>query len=246
MSSAQRKNLNQFQGRSNSAKITYSEACVWADAVRSMDGYKSYAPWHYVNVSRDYSSADSSHCLKGCVLEAIPMHFRVLSQANDTWDKAQALMFLGHWVGDIHQPLHVGFEDDKGGNALPVVVAGKASNFHTVWDSLIIAWVMQFNGWDEKALARNIDQVNVMGYSVDYSANAPVIWAEESRQLAQHAQTGYCRNAGKACVRPKGRPPYRLSDNYMAEQWPHVKIRLKLASMRLASLLETALATSGR
>lgn len=244
LSSAQRNNLNQYQGRSKNAKIGFGESCVWADAIRDMPQYKRFSAWHYVNVSRDYSAIDSAYCINGCVLEAIPMHYRVLAQAKNDWDKAQALMFLAHWVADIHQPLHVGFEDDKGGNLLPITVSGQKGNFHSLWDSKIIDWVMQFNGWDEKALAKNIDQVNIMGYSIDYSANAAAIWAEESRQLALHPQTGYCRKSGKSCVRPKGRAPYVLSPNYMAEQWPQVKVRLKLASMRLAALLEDGLAVS--
>ena len=244
LSSAQRNNLNQYQGRSKRAKIGFAETCVWADAVREIPQYKRFSAWHYVNVSRDYSTVDSAYCVNGCVLEAIPMHYRVLGQAKNDWDKAQALMFLSHWVGDIHQPLHVGFEDDKGGNLLAVNAGGRQGDFHQLWDSMIIQWLMQFNGWDEKALAKNIDQVNVMGFSVDYSANAPAMWSEESRQLALHPQTGYCRQSGKLCVRPKGRPPYVLAPNYMADQWPQIKVRLKLASMRLAALLEDALVSS--
>lgn len=246
LSSAQRQNLNDYQGRSKRAKVNFAESCVWADAVRTMPQFRRFASWHYVNVDRDNSIADSAYCVNGCVLEAIPLHYRVLNQAKNDWDKAQALMFLAHWVADIHQPLHVGFEDDKGGNLLNVAIGEQRTNFHSLWDGDIIDWVMQFNGWDEAALARNVEQVNVMGYSIDYSANAPAMWAEESRQLALHPQTGYCRQSGQQCVRPKGRPPYVLASNYMADQWPVVKVRLKLASMRLAAALEGALAVTAR
>ncbi len=241
LSSKHRKNLNDYQQHNKSAKIHFANTCVWADAVKKMPEYKMFDAWHYVNVDRDAASVSSGYCLKGCVLEAIPTHYRVLQETSNSWDRAQALMFLSHWVADLHQPLHVGFRDDAGGNLLKVSVAGYETNFHKVWDSLIIDWVMELNGWDEKALAKNVSNINTMGFSTNYNANAPVVWAEESRLLAQQPQTAYCRQSKKGCIKPKGRPPYVLSSNYYAEHWPEVRLRLKLASQRLAATIESAL-----
>lgn len=242
MSSAQKKNLNQFQGYSDRAKVEFAQSCVWADAVRRLPEYAQFSSWHYVNVERDYSPVDSGSCLNNCVLEAIPLHYRVLHETKSSWDQAQALMFLAHWIGDIHQPLHVGFEDDRGGNMLTTQIGNYSSNFHTLWDVDIIDWIMAYNAWDEEDLAENVDGVNAMGFSVDYAPNSAAIWAEESRAIAQDPNTGYCRPSGDDCARPKGRPPYTLPETYYVAHWPQVRLRLKLASMRLAATIESAFA----
>ena len=60
-----------------------------------------------------------------------------LSTATE-WEQLESLKYLGHWVGDIHQPLHVSFEDDRGGNDVGVSGTLCRWNLHAVWDSCII------------------------------------------------------------------------------------------------------------
>src|SRR5262249_13692747 len=69
---------------------------------------------------------------------AIAKDFAVLSSsaASDA-DKAASLKFLGHWVGDVHQPLHVSFEDDRGGNEINVV-GDCRGNLHSAWDTCLV------------------------------------------------------------------------------------------------------------
>lgn len=239
--SIHKQRLNDYQKRSKRSKIDYAAACVWADAIRELPEYKGFASWHYVNVERDAKSVNSGLCLNNCVLEAIPLHQRVLAQTNNSWQKLQALMFLGHWVGDIHQPLHVGFADDLGGNVLELDIDGVRTNFHRLWDSQIIAWMMKLNAWNEEAFIENIDVVNTIGFDTGFSLNAAAVWAEESRAIAQAPATGYCYEKKSECRRPKGRPPYRLEGTYYAQQWPIVRLRLKLAAERLAHAVDQAM-----
>lgn len=236
--SSHRQAVNDFQKRSKRAKIGFAEACLWADAVRDMRGYEQFDTWHYVNVPRDGGFVGSGSCLKGCVLEAVGIHARVVRQSWNSWQRLQALMFLGHWVGDIHQPLHVGFADDKGGNLLPVRVGSDESNFHRLWDSGIIDWAMKLNNWTEEELIAHVAKVNTMGFDTSFGVNSAVLWAEESRDLAQAETTGYCQMKKEECRKPKGRPPYILSDAYYSQQWPNVRLRLKLAAERLAEAVD--------
>ena len=71
-------------------------------------------------------------------MTAIKKDFEVLSSSNASpGQKLASLKFLGHWVGDIHQPLHVSFEDDRGGNSIQVTgVCG--SNLHSAWDTCLV------------------------------------------------------------------------------------------------------------
>jgi hypothetical protein len=73
-----------------------------------------------------------------CVVTAIKKDFEVLSSNNASQaQKLASLKFLGHWVGDIHQPLHVSFEGDRGGNN--ILVTGECGyNLHSAWDSCLV------------------------------------------------------------------------------------------------------------
>jgi hypothetical protein len=112
----------------------FSKACTWADHPRKR------ASEHFVNLSRSSAQiGDDPYPLDNtCVVTAIDTDFAVLSQASASEvDKLAALKYLGHWVGDVHQPLHVSFKDDRGGNA--ILEQGPCrGDLHAVWDSCII------------------------------------------------------------------------------------------------------------
>ncbi len=114
---------------------TFSASCVWPDifpAVRPAE--------HFLNVPRTATVVEASKLCPTsdrCVASAILGDARDLALSMDDQDKLRLLKSLGHWVGDIHQPLHVSFEDDKGGNF--VAVSGScAVSLHLTWDLCII------------------------------------------------------------------------------------------------------------
>jgi S1/P1 nuclease len=89
---------------------TFSDSCIWPDHPRQR------ASEHFVNLPRDSDGLHSETCpgASACVVTAIKRDFEVLSSSNASQaQKLESLKFLGHWVGDIHQPLHVSFEDDR-------------------------------------------------------------------------------------------------------------------------------------
>ena len=72
-----------------------------------------------------------------CVISTILNDTRDLALSLDVSGQLRLLKSLGHWVGDVHQPLHVSFDDDRGGNL--VAVTGQCRfNLHSVWDNRII------------------------------------------------------------------------------------------------------------
>ena len=101
---------------------TFADSCVYPDhPIRGLPRIRSTE--HYVNLARDSKGLTSDHCPKSekCVVTAILDDSKVLSSKTSTdADRLIALKSLGHWVGDIHQPLHVSFEDDRGGNTIRV------------------------------------------------------------------------------------------------------------------------------
>ena len=236
------KALNNFQQREPNAAFNFADSCLWPDAIRGMDEYKSFSSWHYVNADRKNKPIDYSHCLKGCVVQAIPTHMRVLQQSSSRWHQAQALMFLGHWLGDIHQPMHAGFADDWGGNKIMAIANKQRINIHSAWDSWIIHWAMDDYQWSEQVLIKNIASISTKNYPLDYTNEAPLLWADESRIHARHPSVRYCEvNTEQVCERPK-RLLTRLDDDYFSEHWPTVAVRLKLGGERLANAIAAALA----
>ena len=103
--------------RSDTEFDTFSESRVFPDHPRKR------ASEHFINLARNSQGLTSDDCPQAekCVLSAILNDSKILaSKTAKKADRLLALKFLGHWVGDIHQPLHVSFEDDRGGDNITV------------------------------------------------------------------------------------------------------------------------------
>ena len=117
---------------------TFSDSCIYPDHPRIR------AAEHFLNLPRDSKGLTSDDCplADACVLTGILYDFKIL-QAKEQTDarKLVALKSLGHWVGDIHQPLHVSFLDDKGGNTIRT--SGQCpGNLHAVWDTCLVQYAV--------------------------------------------------------------------------------------------------------
>lgn len=112
----------------------------WADTVKSKGEWAHTKSWHFVDIEDgdDYTTAEHNH--EGDVIGAITDMVKALSQRNiDPVSKENALKFIVHFVGDIHQPLHVGRPEDRGGNDISITFEGRNSNLHALWDSLMLS-----------------------------------------------------------------------------------------------------------
>lgn len=114
---------------------------TWADEVRSDNKYAYSYQWHYQDLDDNMNSADIQKLLNNPKAEGEYLFFaidsltkRLKSSKND----AEALKFLVHFVGDLHQPMHMGRKDDKGGNKVDFNWFGRKTNLHSVWDGAII------------------------------------------------------------------------------------------------------------
>jgi len=129
------------------------DACNWADELRSDSSYDWAKPLHYINVPRGVTKVDLERDCKSekCVLGAIKKYEAMLRDKQAPREqRVEALKFLVHFIGDVHQPMHVSYEDDQGGNKvsvsgawLPVNQSGDPAkqrkwNLHSVWDSGLI------------------------------------------------------------------------------------------------------------
>lgn len=121
-------------------KESLAEAATFADEERSNPApfwQKEASPWHYVTVPAGQNYSDVGAPEEGDAFSALQKFTATLRDPNASKaDKAVALRFVVHIVGDLHQPLHVGDGTDRGGNDLKVKFFGKSTNLHSVWDML--------------------------------------------------------------------------------------------------------------
>jgi len=197
------------------AEQSLSAIATWADEARN----RATAPWHYVLMEEDCSGPRA--CRQGaCVVAAIERQADAVGSSASDADRLRALKFLVHLVGDIHQPLHAGAGNDRGGNLFQLRTWGKGSNLHALWDSELIrrrpGGLAQLRG-DIQSLLPEIPAA-----SLD-----PVAWARES-----------CRVATAAGFYPDSRV---VGDSYAAEQDRALVEQLARAARRLGELLDAVL-----
>lgn len=196
-----------------------AEASLWADGIRSEQKWRPTGPWHYVNIPDGEQYDPRRRSLDGDVLEALQRFTAVLRNPESRRpDKVMALRFITHFVGDIHQPLHVGRAGDRGGNSIDLNWFGQRSNLHRVWDSGIISRE-QIN---QRTVLRALDSRSDSEI-MSWASDPPLIWAAESMAMRPLVY---------------GTPSSRLGRAFVREAGPAVEQRLMQAGVRLASLLD--------
>jgi len=205
--------------------VRLADVANWADEQRELFGS---APWHSVDVPISESRYDPRYCSpRGCVVSKIEEFRRVLlNPAAGKPEKEQALKFLIHLIADLHQPLHVGDHNDRGGNLLQIRFFDEGSNLHRVWDSQIMerhtnneqVWL-----WDLTFLAKP-------AMVVEWSKGTPELWATESLNLAK---TAYRIPGSQALIKPGT----RLGSEYCREALPQIQLQLAKAAIRTAWML---------
>lgn len=208
---------------------TLAGVANWADDLRDHDpdlGRRS-SRWHYINFPRGQCTyAPPRDCPGGnCVIAAINRNFLVVSdRRRPDAERREALKFLVHFVGDVHQPLHAGDRPDKGGNDVQVNYRGEGWNLHSVWDTLII----RERGLDPVLHASTLRRQPPLPRDPTRASQTPALdWALES-----------CRIVAQGALYP---PTHVIGDAYLDTHRPLVERRLRQAGSRLAAMLNYAL-----
>jgi hypothetical protein len=207
-----------------------SDASTWADEHRRE--MPESAPWHYVNVPLDKPRYDPKFCPpQGCVVSKIKEFRDVLADKTASREERQkALRFLVHFVQDMHQPVHVGHRDDRGGNDLQLQFFGEGTNLHRIWDSGLIARA----GGDEVEWARKLAADITDEQAKTWAEGTVEDWATESLLAARKAY----RVPGSDDRLKAG---MKLGEEYQEANLPVVRLRLSQAGVRLAAMLNEAL-----
>jgi nuclease S1 len=201
------------------APQTLADVSTWADEIRYLPEWKKAEPWHFISIDDGETLATTARNPQGDVLEAMERMERTLRDPTATKSqRTEALEFLVHFVGDVHQPLHVGRRGDEGGNKVAVVFSGRTSDLHWVWDALII----NDQGYSYSELARALDHpspADVLAWQRATFSD----WIGES--LALRGEVYALPADGK------------INYLYAFEHWPTIRHRLLQAGVRLAGRL---------
>ncbi|WP_051414329.1 S1/P1 nuclease [Pseudoxanthomonas suwonensis] len=209
------------------ADPTLAGIANWADNLRGSDPElgKRSARWHYVNIADPDCHYDAARDCPGgnCAVEALGKHTAILAdRTQGDAARRQALKFVVHLVGDLHQPLHAGRGEDRGGNDYQVNWRGKGSNMHSLWDS----GMLNSRRMDEERWLERLQALPAVAAS-PLPEGAPRLWAEQS-----------CRIAAAPGFYPPG---HAIGEAYVEQHLPTAEKQLRLGGERLAATLNAVL-----
>lgn len=223
-----------------------ADASVWADCVKPLKDAAGKARfgyaynWHFqdVNICRPFEL--DSACKDGnCVSAQIDKDVAALRDPHTSaHDRVQALVFLIHFVGDLHQPLHAGEHDDKGGNDVAAAYgtyAPKRFNLHSIWDGTLA----------ERAITTGPSLVRryPLAEKARIAAGTVTDWSRESYRVAR--DTVYPSALGHDPCAPGAMPPagsVTLDEATIQRLVPVARMEVERGGLRLAKLLDRALA----
>ena len=224
---------------------TLAGVAAWADRLRDLDPerFKATSRWHYVNTppGQGCGYEPARDCPDGqCVIGAIEAQRRVLADRNQPLEaRRDALKFIVHFVGDIHQPMHASNRDDLGGNRYqvslrtdlqPEAYARKhyvdgvmGTNLHSIWDYYIL-------GTQGLSLQQYSDRLDTLPWPpmpADGPRTGPDAWAGES-----------CRLIDARGIYPAA---HKMDGAYLDEYRPLAEQRVRQAAWRLVQILDADL-----
>ncbi len=193
---------------------------TYGDEIKSDKKYNDFYTWHYVNMPLDSRYEDSEKNPKGDLVTGINKCISILK--NDTSsleDKSFYLKMLVHLIGDLHQPMHIGRKEDKGGNTIQVQWFGRGTNLHRVWDSnMIEEWNMSY-----LELADNAEDLSKLQIKAVQEGTI-IDWVHDTHKLSKIAYESV--EIGE-----------NLKYRYSYDHFGIVRKQLQKSGIRLAKLL---------
>lgn len=202
---------------------TLAQVSNWPDFIKSEpQKWRKTFSWHYINVPKGEKVKKLKE--KNNILGAIEELSKTLkTKKTSKEERAVALKFLVHLVGDLHQPMHVGRKSDRGGNRHDVEWFGEKTNLHALWDESLIAFQeLSFSEYAKWLNHPSKEQIK------KWQASTPMDWARESRAIRK---TIYKES-------PKGA---NLKYEYNHKFKSTLDSRLLMGGVRLAGLLNDLL-----
>lgn len=196
----------------------------WLDNASHTPEYAYTKTWHYKNIDADMNFENAPNIPEGNIVDAIRQQTAVLIDADATPDqKSLALKMVIHFLGDIHQPLHMGHASDRGGNQWDVKYFNRDNNIHSVWDSSLpeSAHKWSYSEWRDQ-----IDRATPEEELLIVSGGTPESWGKETYEI--------CTRVYNAT--PRGT---NISYDYISQWTLTIEEQFLKGGLRLADLLNS-------
>jgi len=204
---------------------TMQSVSSWADEIRHKR--PATGPWHYVDIPIDKPGLDMARdCKDGnCVIAAIAaMRAKLRDPATPDGERREALMFVIHFIGDMHQPLHSSDNHDRGGNDVHIVFQDKPGNLHSLWDSGLLARMGK-----EDDLFPGLSAASARSHK-KFAKGTVSDWAEQAHKLAQQMVYGKLPKAAAGA-------PVAITADYERRADRVIQLQIERAGARLAAVL---------
>jgi hypothetical protein len=162
-------------------EMSIAEAAIWPDRIRGEAGWAHTRDWHYINIGdhEPFAALVEGEPGHGRLLSAIRENLALLADRRaDGTRRREALSFVLHLLADLHQPLHVGRSEDRGGNAITVRFEGQETSLHRLWDG----GLLRSAGLRPEDYQRSLAPLVALGADA-WQRGTLEDWAEESRLL---------------------------------------------------------------
>ncbi len=217
LSSAAKQGLATILGNEDLARVS-----TWADEIRSDKKYSFANPWHYVSIPNGKTYFDQKRPSEGDVIFALFQFEETLLDKKATAEqKKDSLRFLVHMMGDLHQPLHVGMAEDRGGNTVRLKWFKTETNLHALWDEALI----DFEQLSYKEYAKILNHFS-KEETKQFASGTFVDWARESQDL----RNSVYEIGGDATG-------VSVGYEYHFKMKPVYELRLRKAGLRMAHVL---------
>jgi len=207
-----------------------AEVASWADDYRKT--HPETAPWHYVDIPLDAPAYVASRdCAGGdCAVAKLEQFRAVLADPSATApQRLEALKWVVHLVGDIHQPLHAEDNNDRGGNQVAALGFDQPVSLHAIWDTQMI----EAEDPDATSLAATLDARITPAEIAVWDHGSPEDWLNQSHALAIPAY-GLLGN-------PAPGSTVSVPASYISAEQQVIDVQLERAGVRLAEVLNEAL-----
>lgn len=227
-----------------SGRHTLGEVANWADEIKDTDWGKRRGSWHYDDVPLCGAAEYAKYCRNGrCASAQLARQIEILgNERARPGQRNEALKWVVHIVGDIHQPLHAANRGDRGGNRVQVSFFGErdnppygALNLHAVWDVHMVRRLVADRGGESAIVSAPVAARDRSAWERGSIGD----WVDESHRIA--GDTVYALLPVAASCPNKIVDVVALDGTYYAKAAPVIEIQIRKAGVRLARVLNEAL-----
>jgi nuclease S1 len=227
-----------------SGRRTLADVANWADEIKDTEWGKRRGSWHYDDVPLCEAPDYSKYCRRGrCASAQLARQIEILGNERAApGQRNEALKWVVHLVGDLHQPLHAANRGDRGGNRVQVSFFGERDNppygaltLHAAWDLSMVRRLIADRGGERAIVSAPVAD----GDRIAWEKGSISDWTAESHRIARDAVYPPLPVAGSCSSRIVD--VVAIGEAYYAVAAPMIEVQLRKAGVRLARVLNETL-----